>query len=100
MSNNPNLKVIVNSPYFGYNSVKEMNFTGCDVIAVVIGGFPPHASGLQVRVGVPQRESGNKVKIQFADGGVDWFERWEEWRKYPENQHTVVAFTMVDGVAK
>lgn len=100
MSNNPNLKVIVNSPYFGLNSVKEMNFTGCDVIAVVIGGFPSLASGLQVRVGVPQRESGSKVKIQFTDGGVDWFERWEEWRKYPENQHTVVAFTMVDGVAK
>lgn len=100
MSNNPNLKVVVNSPYFGMNSVKDMNFTGCDVISVVIGGFPPHASGLQVRVGVPQRESGSKVKIQFTDGGVDWFERWEEWRKYPENQHTVVAFTMVDGVAK
>jgi hypothetical protein len=51
-------------------------------------------------VGVPQRESGNKVKIQFTDGGVDWFDRWEEWRKYSENQHTVVAFTLVDGVAK
>ena len=100
MSNNPNLKVLVNSPYFGMNSVKNVNFTGCDVISVVIGGLPPYASGLQVRVGVPQRESGNKVKIQFTDGGVDWFERWEEWRKYPENQHTVVAFTMVDGVAK
>lgn len=100
MSNNPNLKVVVNSPYFGYNYVKEMNFTGCNVISVVIGGIPPYASGLQVRVGVPQRESGSKVKIQFTDGGVDWFERWEEWRKYPENQHTVVAFTMVDGVAK
>jgi Leucine-rich repeat (LRR) protein len=100
MSNNPNLKVIVNSPYFGLNFVKNVNFTGCDVISVVIGGLPPYASGLQVRVGVPQRESGSKVKIQFTDGGVDWFERWEEWRKYPENQHTVVAFTMVDGVAK
>lgn len=100
MSNNPNLKVIVNSPYFGYNYLKEMNFTGCDIISVVIGGVPYYASGLQVRVGVPQRESGRKVKIQFTDGGVDWFERWEEWRKYPENQHTVVAFTMVDGVAK
>ena len=100
MSNNPNLKVIVNSPYFGLNSVKNVNFTGCNVISVVIGGLPPYASGLQVRVGVPQRESGSKVKIQFTDGGVDWFDRWEEWRKYPENQHTVVAFTLVDGVAK
>ncbi len=100
MSNNPNLKVVVNSPYFGYNSVKNVNFTGCNVISVVIGGMPPLASGLQVRVGVPQRESGSKVKIQFTDGGVDWFDRWEEWRKYPENQHTVVAFTLVDGVAK
>ncbi|MBO5748858.1 MAG: hypothetical protein J6R48_07585 [Muribaculaceae bacterium] len=100
MSNNPNLKVVVNSPYFGYNLVKNVNFTGCNVISVVIGGMPSHASGLQVRVGVPQRLTGNKVKIQFTDGGVDWFDRWEEWRKYPENQHTVVAFTTVDGVAK
>lgn len=100
MSNNPNLKVLVHSPYFGLNYVKDMNFTGCNVISVVIGGLPSYASGLQVRVGVPQRLTGNKVKIQFTDGGVDWFERWEEWRKYPENQHTVVAFTLVDGVAK
>ena len=100
MSNNPNLKVLVNSPYFGYNSVKNVNFTGCNVISVVIGGLPSYATGLQVRVGVPQRLTGNKVKIQFTDGGVDWFDRWEEWRKYSENQHTVVAFTLVDGVAK
>ena len=100
MSNNPNLKVLVNSPYFGYNLVKNVNFTGCNVISVVIGGMPSYASGLQVRVGVPQRLTGNKVKIQFTDGGVDWIDRWEEWRKYSENQHTVVAFTLVDGVAK
>lgn len=93
MSNNPNLTVNIYSDNFGANYVKYVNFTGCEVGVVDIGGIPYYASGLQVRVGVPQRTSGIKVSITFSD--VNWFERWEEWMKYPENRNTVIAFAKV-----
>ncbi len=93
MSNNPNLTVNIYSDNFGANYVKYVNFTGCEVGVVDIGGIPYYAQGLQVRVGVPQRTSGVKVSITFSD--VNWFERWEEWMKYPENRYTVIAFAKV-----
>lgn len=94
VSGNPNLKVKLNYKPENLGKLRYVNFTGCDVQNNIT--FTGSLSGsLQLRAGVPQRMSGDKVKV-VATGeffnDIAWLSNFKEWRGYAENQHTVAFY--------
>lgn len=86
VARNPNLRVIVNYTPTSWPNLYKLNVSGCNVYSVGLYDNKAQSKLTTLCVGVPQRTNGDKVCVEVSDRA--WFNKWDEWKDYPENVHT------------
>ena len=86
VARNPNLRVIVNYTPTSWPNLYKLNVSGCNVYSVGLYDNKAQSKLTTLCVGVPQRTNGDKVCVEVSD--KSWFNKWDEWKDYPENVHT------------
>ena len=85
VANNPGMSLTVVYNYANYQRLRAIDVTGCNILAVYLHGTNINYL-TRLCAGVPQRTSGYKVEIKAFSN--KWYNRWDEWKDYPENRHT------------
>lgn len=99
VANNPELYVEVEYERNAFPNLRKIDVTGCNVHSVFLAGLSGNNANSKLTslcVGVPQRNSGSKVPVSVID--KSWFERWDEWKNWPENIHTTYMVRIFNGI--
>ena len=86
VANNPRLNLRVVYRKDEYRNLRAIDVTGCDVQSVYLHESTLGTLLTKLCAGVPQRANGNKVAVIVFD--QSWYNKWDEWKDYPENKFT------------